>query len=220
MKRMLSWMIVLTLVVGALAAPATAKKKKKKKKIAPVAVDLSYFLRRDNCRSDNDNPHLSVTDGPDQACALVDTGVFAELYDESGAASPWEAYPASNGTPFKLNAAEPITGEITLYGLDCAAADACAPQGGLAAGTATFKVAVFGETGGEEVELGTFEESFEVTPAEPTHTSEVTLEVDPSFDKLVFDGFRIEVFRGGQAIGPGGIEYDDPASFITVPAWL
>lgn len=93
------------------------------------------------------------------------------------------------------------------------------PQGGLAAGTATFKVAVFGESEGEEVPLGDFEESFDVTPAEHVHTSSFSIDLDPTLDGSGFDAFWIEIYRGGQSIGPGGIEYDDPASFVTVPVW-
>lgn len=221
MRRMIVLALVVGLVGGSLAVPATAKKKKKKKL---VAVDQTYYLRRDACGTASDNPRLSIEDGTDGSCWAINWGAASDATGEAGDAgapvgAAWESYSAADGVPFILDATQPITGEITLYGGSCATADACAPQGGLAAGNPTFKVIVFGETGGEEQELGQFEESFEVTPDSPTHTSSVSVDIDPSFNKQAFTAFRIEVVVGGQAVGPGGIEYDDPASFITVPTW-
>lgn len=131
MRRTLCWLLALALLTGGVIGPAAAEKKKKKKKPVMLAVDQAYFLRRDACgQGSADNPRLSIADGPDQACAWVDTGIFAEVYEETDTLDPWETFSAIDGTPLVLNATEPITGEITLYGLDCVTADAPGGPGG------------------------------------------------------------------------------------------
>ena len=213
MKRTLILLLIVGLVGGSIVGPAAAKKKKKKPKQTPV----TYLLRRDGCNTDADNPHLSVVDGPDAACVWSDAGLLWDVYSGAGLLDPSEVYPATDGVPFVLDATKPLTGEITLYGPQCVAGPACAP-GPISAGNAVFTMDVIGEVGGEEKVLGTFEDQFTAVPGE-THTSSVSIEIDPALDKLAFDALRIEVYHGGQAYGPGGIEYDDPASFIVVPTW-
>lgn len=227
MKKILIVGLSLALVAGALIAPADAKKKKKKKKppvaTAPVQVDQKFYLRRDACNTENDNTHLSLTDSTDQACWASDAGVLYSVIkqvDEAGgpfnSGVLWEPYPAADGVPLTLDATKPITGEITLYGGQCLTTAACAPAS-VTAGEATVSYRLFGEINGEEVELGTYDDTFQTTPGE-NHTSNLEITVDPALDKAVVTALRFEVFKGGTAYGPGGIEYDDPASFLTIPA--
>lgn len=70
---------------------------------------------------------------------------------------------------------------------------------------------------GKERRIGEFQESFLISPAEPTHTSSIKTFPDEYFDRDRFTGPRLDVQVGGQSYGPGGISYDDPASFIKVP---
>lgn len=221
-KRVVIAGLILSLVAGAFAAPAVAAKKKKKKKPAVVQVDQKYYMRRDACGTDADNPRLSLLDGPDGACWFSDAGILYELIAtaaENGAPLDasilWEPYPAEDGVPFVLDAAKPITGEITLYGGDCVIDPACSPVG-LSAGEATFRIRVVATIAGEDKELGTHEETFTTTPGS-THTVKMEVKVDPELQGALVEDFRVEVFRGGTAYGPGGIEYDEPASFVTVP---
>ncbi|HET7482507.1 MAG TPA: hypothetical protein VFK89_06550 [Actinomycetota bacterium] len=224
MKKILVVALAATLVLGALA-PAQAKKKKKHRKPTVTSVDQKFFMRRDDCGGDADNTRLSLLDGPDTACWFVDAGIAYEAIDQAaGAGAPfdssvlWEQYPAADGVPLTLDTSRPITGEITLYGGDCVQDPACSPAG-LTAGQATFRVRVIGTVAGEDKELGTFEDTFTSTPGS-THTSKVSIQVDPSFDKVTFEALRLEVFKGGEAYGPGGIEYDSPASFLAIPSWI
>lgn len=222
MKRVVIAGLVLSLIAGAFAMPATAAKKKKKKKPTVTQVDQTYYMRRATCGADDDMTRLSTLDDADASCWYFDAGILYELIEraaQNGApfnsSVLWEPYPAEDGVPFVLDTAKPITGEITLYGGDCVQEPACSPAG-IAAGQATFRVRFVATIAGEDKELGVYEDTFMATPGS-THTSQVELAVDPEFQGALLEGLRIEVFRGGIAYGPGGIEYEDPASFITVP---
>lgn len=222
MKRVVIAGLILSLVAGAFAAPAVAGKKKKKKP-AVVQVDQKYYMRRDACGSDaGDNTRLSVTDGTDTACWFTDAGLIYELLEQAAqngapydSSILWEQYPAEDGVPLVLDAAKPISGEIHLYGGDCVVDPACSPVG-LSAGEATFRIRAVATIAGEDKELGMYEETFTATPGS-TYTIKPEIKIDPALQGALVEGFRIDVFRGGAAYGPGGIEYDDPASFITVP---
>lgn len=227
MRKLLIATVVAALVGTCLVAPASsAKKKKKKKKFKIVSVDQQLFLRRDACGSDNDNTRLSLEDGEDAACWFSDAGL---LYDAIVAAAEagapfdsevvWSQYPAENGLPLKLDATKPVTGEITLYGGSCLAevqgTGVCSPTG-LSVGQAVFRMRLVGTIDGEEQVLGTAEDSFDTAPGE-THTTEVSIEIDSQFDRAKVTELRLDTTHGGNAYGPGGIEYDDPASYINVP---
>jgi hypothetical protein len=220
MKRIVGFMLILGLIAGSLAAPAMAKKKKKPRKPAITQVDQKFFLRRDDCAADDDNTHLSIVDGPDAGCWLSDAGVLYDVIGQVFTAAGEDAdlsepYPATDGVPFVLDASKPITGEIYLYGGDCLQDPACSPVG-ISAGNAVFEVRVFATIDGEEKELGKFTDTFTTTPGSD-HTSTINIPVDSALNGKQVTDFRITAYHGGQAYGPGGISYDDPASFITVP---
>jgi hypothetical protein len=220
MKKALVLALVATLVAGALVAPATAKKKKGKKPVVSQ-LDQRYYLRRDGCGSDNDNTRLSTTDGPDVGCWYSDSGILYDVVTELFAAAGEdidlsEAYPAADGLPLKLDATKPITGELVLYGGDCIDDPLpCSPIG-ITAGQARFEVKVYATIGGEEKEIGTFTDEFTATPGS-THTTKLSVPIDGALNGATVEAFRITVYRGGTAYGPGGISYDDPASFVSVP---
>lgn len=201
--------LALSLVAGLIAAPAVAGKNK--------SGERTYFLRRAECGGD-DKLRLSTKDGPDAPCADMQAGLLNEVAQQSGSTDNWHSYPAAKGVPFVLNAKKPITGEITLYGTGCIAEPACLPQGGLAGGNTTLRLSVVAETkGGKERTIGEFTESFLITPDEPTYTSSFKTWPDEFFTGDRFVALRLDVQVGGVSYGPGGVSYDDPASFIKVP---
>ncbi|MEA2446947.1 MAG: hypothetical protein QOK47_584 [Actinomycetota bacterium] len=220
-KRALAVTLVVGLIFGGIIGTAEAKKKKKPKVSAPVQVDQKYFMRRDDCgNGDADNTRLSTEDGTDSACWFTDAGVAYEVLwqanNEAGEVL-WQQFPAENGVPLVLDATKAIGGEITLYGGDCVIDPACSPAG-ITAGQATFRVRAVATIAGEDKILGVFEDTFTAVPGS-THTSKVVIEIDDALNNAAVEGFRIDVFHGGEAYGPGGIEYDAPASFITVPTY-
>lgn len=217
--RKLITLALVGLLAFCLIGPATAKKKKPRKPTTPVVVqvDQKFYLRRDACATDADNPRLSLEDGEDGACSWDDAGALHEVYRESGLIDPTNVFPAENGMPLTLDASKHITGELTLYHAPtCIVAGACAPTG-MNAGQAHFTARVVATIAGEDKELGVVDEQFTTTPGEP-HLVKVDLAIDPSLNGVAIEGLRLEAFHGGEATGPGGISYDDPASFLTVPA--
>lgn len=219
MKKLITLALV-GLLALCLVGPATAAKKKPKKKPkVPVvaSVDQKFFLRRDACASDADNTRLSLEDGPDGACSWDDGGALHEVYRESGLVDPTTIFAAENGLPLTLDASKHVTGEITLYhDVTCIVAGACTPTP-INVGEAHFTARVVATVGGEDKEIGVVDEEFTTTPG-ATHVVKIDLAIDPALNGVTIDGFRLETFHGGQSIGPAGISYDDPASFLMVPA--
>jgi hypothetical protein len=203
-----------------LVGPSTAKKPKKPRKPATpvvVPVDQKFYLRRDACASDADNTRLSLQDGPDGACSWDDGGLAHDVYRESGLIDPTTVFAAENGTPLTLDASKHVTGEITLYhAATCVVAGACSPVP-LNVGQAHFTARVIVTVAGEDKEIGVVDEEFTTTPGAP-YTVKIDLAIDPALNGATVEGLRLETFHGGQAIGPGGISYDDPASYVTIPA--
>lgn len=218
--RKLITLALVGLLAFCLVGPATAKKKKKPKKPpvpVVVPVDQKFYLRRDACATDADNTRLSLEDGEDGACSWDDAGAPNEVYRESGLVDTTTVFAAENGVPLTLDASKHVTGEITLYhAATCVVAGACTPTP-INVGQAHFTVRVIATVGGEDKEIGVVEEEFTTTPGEP-HVVKIDLAIDPALNGATVEGFRLEAFHGGQAIGPGGISYDDPASFVVVPA--
>lgn len=209
MKRAVGVGLALSIIVGPVSAPALAGKKE--------SAQRKFFLRRADCGGD-DRLRLSIKDGSDVPCTDMQAGLANDVAQQTGVSDTWQSYPAANGVPFVLNANEPITGEITLYGADCIAEPACLPQAGLSAGNATLRLAVVAESiGGKERTIGEFTESFLITPDEPTYTASFKVWPDEFFTGDRFVDMRLDIQVGGVSYGPGGISYDDPPSFITLP---
>lgn len=221
MKKLVIVGLVAGLVVGALA-PAQAKKKKPKPPPAPVAVDLKYFLAdADGC--DTSANQLSLTHIPTAGCWYVDSGAFYDALTTSGQVSAADlatTWSTSEGTPFALDATKHITGEITTEGGSCALsspAEVCAPTT-LSAGNATLDVVVTAEIDGETTELGTFTETFQTVPG-TKQTSKVDIAIDAALDKKQVTNVTVSTFLHGAALFHGTVVLDDPASFVTIPAF-
>lgn len=215
MKKTLIVMLILGLVAGSLAAPAAAKKKKKKK-AAPVAVDQKFFLRdADGCETSQNQ--LSLTDGPDSACWYADTSAFYDVVVEAGLLTPadlGQTWTSVDGTPFKLDATKPITGEISTSSGSCIIDGGCAPVG-VGAGQAALDIVITATIGGEPKELGTFAETFVVTPG-TTYTSKFEIPVDAALAGLEVESLSVLTYLHGAAVGHGIVELETPASFVTI----
>lgn len=221
MKKTLIAGLVACLVGSTFVAPALAarKKPKKPKKPVPVQLDQKFFLRdSDGCETSENL--LSVTDGPDTGCWYADTGIAYDIVVGAGlltAADLSQTWSAMDGVPLTLDASKPITGEVSTSSGTCLVDGGCSPAQ-LGFGQATLDVTVVADVDGEEKVLGTFSESFVVTPG-ASHTSAVEIPIDPSLDKAKATGLKVLTFLHGAALGHGIIELETPASFITVPTW-
>jgi hypothetical protein len=81
----------------------------------------------------------------------------------------------------------------------------------------TFDIRVIGETGGEEVEIGTYTETFSVAPG-TVHTVKVDVPIDAAHAGKVFDSVTMITFQHGDSVGHGVIKSNAPSSsYIVVP---
>ena len=227
MKKLFAVLIAGVLVAGAISAgPALGKKKKPKPKTVPVAA--KYFFRdADGCATNVNQ--LSLTDGEDTGCWYVDAGAVTDValstpfYTRDG----WEqSYAAVDRVPFQLDATKPLTGEIYTSGGTCLVGTYTGPGGPvtppcspaqLKAGEARIEVIVKGTTGGTEIDLGTFTDTFTVTPADPTHKTEVSIPLDAALNKKDFTTLQVRLLLAGSSVFNGVVEMGDPTSFLTMP---
>lgn len=221
MKKLVVVGLVAGLVVGSLA-PAQAKKKKPKPPPAPVATDLKYFLTdADGC--DTSANQLSLTSVPSEGCWYVDSGAGNDAYTTSGLLTVDDVsltWSAIDGTPFALDASKHVTGEITTEGGACAIsspAEVCAPTT-LSAGNVTLDVVVQAEIDGEMTDLGKFTETFQTLPG-TKQTSKVDIVIDAALDKKQVTNLTVKTYIHGPAVLHGTVVLDDPASFVTIPAF-
>ena len=198
MKKIITFVLVGVLAFGVLG-PATAKKKAKK----PVPVDLQFFMRRDDCATDADNPHLSLTDAEDADCF----GGASMLNEVLGKEATAELYPAADGVPVKLDPTRKVTGSISMRNWN-----------GAGAGNVDVDLELIALIGGEEKPVGTFSTSYIAVPAQ-TEVIPYEMDLDPAVAGAVAEGLTLSVYHHGVNVGiAGGIEHDDPVSFITIPA--
>lgn len=206
MKKVVIGMLVAVLAAS-LVGPASAGKKKKKPK-APVPVETTFYMRRDACATDADNPHLSITDsGEDAECASSDQ-MLVDVYNESGLLDPSTPHAAVDGLPMAVDVARPAKGVISIRNWN-----------GAGAGNVIVDIELLGTVGGEEMILGTFSESHLAVPA-GAHTIEYEIDIDDALAGVTLDGLTLDVYVHGQTVGIAGmIEYDNPPSTISVPAF-
>lgn len=215
MKKLLIVGLTAALVAGSLIAPADAKRKKKKKpKPTPtVAVlqptDVNFYLRRDACGEDNDNPRISLEDGPDEGdeCPYLEQPV-QEVMIEAGEGALTDIYPATDGVPLTLDATRNLVGEFGLAGR----------AGGA---QVTVEVLLSGTIDGAVVEIatGTTEAvDYAATPATGASVVSLDFDIPDVLDRKQVTGLELStVIRG---VTDGWVTLDDPASFITVPALI
>lgn len=230
MKRFRKQFVVavsLALVAGLVIAPADAKPKKKKPKVppAPAAVDLKYFLASNGCppqgqTAKDAEDFLTLTDTEDAVeCNHTAAGIRNDVqtvtpaYTRDGQSRWWDTI---DGTPVVLDTSKRITGELFTSGTSCAAAGVCSPTP-ISAGEQTLDITVVGETGGEEVEIGTFTETFAVPPG-TVHTVKVDVPIDPAHAGKTFDSITMITFQHGNSAGHGVIKSNAPtSSYVVIP---
>lgn len=193
--------VLVTVLALSLIGPATAKKKKRKK-AEPTPIELQYFMRRADCGTDADNPHLSLTDAEDVDCAFA-----TQMAADTGAFDMRIPYVAADGLPLTLDVSRTAAGTITIRNWN-----------GAGAGNVVLDLELIGTIAGEEKVLGTYSESFIALPTQ-SHTTEYEIELDQSLAGALVEGLTLAVFTHGQTVGIAGmVEHDEPPSVITIPA--
>ncbi|MDQ4124770.1 MAG: hypothetical protein M3134_04100 [Actinomycetota bacterium] len=219
-RKLLATTLALGVVVGSFGVAEAAKKKKKPKPVpAATQVDQKFFLRRDDCGGDADNPRLSLTDGADEAgnlCGWLFSGILNEVVIRAGDAPTNDAWVMADGLPLTLDTSKAITGSVTLVSSRLNAA----PGQGAAAGQARFVVDLVGTSGGEEVVIGTAAVDYMVTPAASTYTVDFEIKPEAALEKKVFEAITMTTTIRGPVAGHGLYELDNPASTVTIPAWV
>jgi hypothetical protein len=100
-----------------------------------------------------------------------------------------------------------VTGSISLRGWN-----------GAGVGAAEIDLTLIATIAGEEVELGSYQESYTAGPQE-TKVITLDLALDPKFAGAVVEGLKLDVFSHGNTAGGRGVEQDEPVSSITIPAF-
>ena len=198
MKKTVIFMLTAALAFS-LIGPADAKKKKPKKTAPATPVSLQFYLRSDEaCEA----PFLSLTDAEDGDCIYGDTGFYDALGDDFT-----QNYVAADGVPLVLDVTKPVTGSIGIRGWNTA--------GGV--GMAEIDLVLLATIGGEEKELGTYNEAYTVGPAE-THMVEFEMALDPALAGLTVETLTLAVNSHGTTAGGRGVEHDEPVASMTIPA--
>jgi hypothetical protein len=236
MRRSVILLIVGSLIVGSLGAPAVGKKKKKKK---PVAVDQQFFLRSTGCSAPDVNfDFLSLTDADEEIqCFYTGAGGRNSIGDETGDAcapdpttggercavsgreTATRYFDTVDGIPIVLNTKKPVTGSIWTSGGACPVADPvpCSPAG-LGVGETTMDVSLVGKIGDEEVPIGELSETYQVQPG-TVHEVKIELTIDPALAGKKFDTVELRTWQGGTSAGHGVINTNgETSSFISIPS--
>jgi hypothetical protein len=233
MRKLITLFLVLGLIAGLQLAPAEAKKKKKKAPV-PVQVDQKFFLRSTGCTAaDTNSDYLSVEDADEAVqCFYTGAGIRNEVGGQTGtvgaagnnavsgrdvATRYWDA---TDGIPLVLDASKPITGSIWTDGGRCVVSvsgQGCSPAG-ISAGEMIFDVTFVGLQGETEVEIGTFTETYQVTPG-TVHELKLEIAIDPGLNGASFDSLELRTWMHGKSAGHGVINTNgDTSSFISIPA--
>lgn len=232
MRRSFVVVVVAVSMVGMLFGPAEAKKKKKKKP-APQKVDQSFFLRSTGCpASDPNSDYLSMVDADEEVeCFFTGAGIRYEIGAETGtigaggtnvvssredATRYWDAL---DGIPFVLDTSKMVTGEIWTSGGSCVVSvggAGCSPAP-LSAGEMIVDITLVGTSGGEENEIGAFNDTYDVIPG-TTHKIELEIAVDPSLQGMSFDTLELRTWQHGMSVGHGVIRTNgEESSYFSVP---
>jgi hypothetical protein len=214
LRRILALGLILGMVAGSLSVADAAKKKRKIVKYLPT--ETSFFLRRDDCGGDADNPHLSIIDDVDggTGCGSAFAGAPEEFFiNADGAPFAPTVFPATDGVPKLIDASRDIEGAITVQSFQ---GDANNP-GGLSAGQASLEILITGTVGGEVVTVGSATAEYLVTPDSNTYVVEFTADVDDALNKKKLTTLDLTLVQRGVTALHGFYELDDPASFFILP---
>lgn len=211
MRKMLVVALVVGLLGGSLIGPVEAKKKKK---LAPAPVTF-WFANDSGACTDDAAFVLKLTESTEGSnCGNLGYGAPYPVANAAGLSTPY-AYNAIEGLPFILDATQKITGTVQVSSRSIAEGVPVF----LGAGQATTVGTLTGTTDGESVELGAFESTYAVTPAQGVY--EVKFEIEPpaDLDKAQFTGLGISLHTEGPVVNHGYYRVANPASNFTVPTW-
>lgn len=216
--------LAMGLVVGSLGVAEAAKKKKKPKPVpAPVAVDQTFYMRRDACTGAGadsaDNARLSLEDGVDEGnlCGWGESGLLNEAVINSGQLDAVaDVWPVADGLPLTVDATKPISGKLQMVSSFLGAA----PDNGLAGGNVEIVIDFTGVSGGEDVVLGTATAEYQVTPASSRYEVPFEIKLDGALDKKSFESLVMTTTIRGANFGHGLYELDQPASTVVIPSWV
>lgn len=211
MRKFLAVALAVGLLGGSLVGPVEAAKKKKKLVATPVTF---WFANDSGACTDDAAFVLKLTESTEGSnCGNRFHGALWDVAVAAGS-TPY-TYNAIEGVPFILDATQKISGTIQVSSQSIAAGVPVY----LGAGQATTIGAINGTTGDESKELGTFESTYQVTPAQGVY--EVKFEIEPpaELDKAQFTGLSISLHTEGMSVNHGYYRVADPASNFTVPTW-
>lgn len=209
MRRFLVLVLVVGLLGGSLATSVQAKKKRKK----PAQVEVTYWFANTSGGCAAEAYTLVLTEATEGSnCGSLLAGLPWAVAETAGVASPITYY-AAEGVPFVLDATNKITGTIQVSSRSVAAG---APLF-LGAGQATTIGVVTATTDGEAKELGMFESTYTVTPAQGVYEVEFEIEPPAELDKAEFTSLEIALHTEGSSVNHGYYRTVDPASSINVP---
>jgi hypothetical protein len=127
-----------------------------------------------------------------------------------------DVWPVADGLPLVIDASKPITGKINMVSSFLGAA----PDNGVAVGNVDLVIDFTGVSGGEDVAIGSVTASYQVTPAASRYEVPFELKLDGAMDKKSFESIVMTTTVRGSNVGHGLYELDQPASTVTVPAWV
>ena len=200
MKKTIISVFAVALVAASLGATAYAKK--------PVPGGVDFFLRGPDCTADVLG--LSTEDATgDGTCGGVENGAVNGVFQATGQPMVEKVWMAYDGLPLTLDAAQPVTGKLYVQSWL-----------GPSAGPATLDVKIEVTVGGKTVEVGTATVDYVVTPG--LGSTEVPFEIDvpAGLNKKKATGLRMTTVSRGYAPLQGYYEMENPASFITIPAFV
>jgi hypothetical protein len=217
MKRVVVVLVAMGLLAGALVAPADAKKKKKKPPPAATLVpgELKYFL---HYPADGATPegctaatHMDLKDSPGDTGCSYTFQAAQEAFSAAGQELLAYSFPATEGTPFILDASRKLTGEITLRGTVSLNTNAEITLSGTVGGNSVTLAE--GETAAGNGALSNSAQGQNLPG--PAVTVPVDLDIDKALDKLEVTTLMLTVTIRG--VHRGGIDYERTPSHIVLP---
>lgn len=205
MKKKISVLLALGLVVGSLAGTAEAAKKKPKPK-TPVPVEVKFLLGHDG-----ESCIFSTTAmAGDGDCGSPFWGLLGEeLEPEALGAS------AVDGLPLTLDATKPIKGTLVMESY----AAVLGPDV-VGVGRPSVTITATGTSGGAEVALGEFtSDPYLVTPNQVPYPVDFEIQIPAEHDKKVLEGLTLTWKVTGQSMFHGAVQPDAASNFFTIGAW-
>ncbi len=168
------------------------------------AGSTRLFLRRDGCGTSNDNPHLSVTGGTDggDGCGLIVNSVAGPGGDADQAS--FIDFPATDGMPLALDAHRPITGQVSLTGLQL--------------GIAYVDVSLEALVGGQAVTLGSASGSALLDPTADHTPVPFTVQPNVALDGSDLQALDLRVHVHGPYVYSGFMSLNGN-SYADVPSY-